>query len=108
VFYTAHDGDNPLKLQLHRVALDGSGDRRLTDPAFHHAIGGCIPNLGSRPEQPPVPAPCSLSPDSAFFVDVYQTHDTPPATRLVDAVSGRVVTELAKSDTTKFAELGLK
>src|SRR5262249_21319382 len=32
VFYTARDGDSPLKLQLHRVALDGTGDRRLTDP----------------------------------------------------------------------------
>ena len=36
LFYTARDGDNPLKLQLHRVGLDGTGDRRLTDPAFHH------------------------------------------------------------------------
>ena len=108
VFYTARDGDNPLKLQLHRVGLDGKGDRRLTDPAFHHTIGGCIPNLGSRPEQPPVPAPCSVSPDNASFVDVYQTHDTPPATRLVDATNGAVVAEIAKSDVAKFHELGLK
>ncbi len=36
-----------------------------------------------------------------------QTHDTPPATRLVDA-DGSVVAELAKSDTTKFDQLGLK
>ena len=108
VFYTARDGDNPLKLQLHRVGLDGKGDRRLTDPAFHHTIGGCIPDLGSRPEQTPVLAPCSIAPDSAHFVDVYQTHDTPPATRLVDAASGAVVAELVKSDVTKFTELGLK
>src|SRR5437773_2542245 len=52
VFYAARDGDNGLKLQLHRVGLDGKDDRRLTDPAFHHTIGGCIPALGSRPEQP--------------------------------------------------------
>ncbi len=108
LFYTARDGDNPLKLQLHRVGLDGKGDRRLTDPAFHHTIGGCIPNLGSRPEQPPVLAPCSLSPDSAHFIDVYQTHNTPPATRLVDASSGAVVAEIVKSDVSKFTELGLK
>jgi len=107
-FYTARDGDNPLKLQLHRVGLDGRGDRRLTDPAFHHSIGGCVPNLGTRPEQPPIAAPCSLSPDGKLFVDVYQTHDTPPATRLVDAVTGATVAEVAQSDAAKFGELGLK
>ncbi|MET0213707.1 MAG: DPP IV N-terminal domain-containing protein, partial [Vicinamibacterales bacterium] len=42
VFYTARDGDNHLKLQLHRVGLDGKGDVRLTDPAFHHTVGTCI------------------------------------------------------------------
>ena len=36
VFYTARDGDNYMKLQLHRVGLDGKGDVRLTDRAFHH------------------------------------------------------------------------
>jgi hypothetical protein len=48
LFYTARDGDNVLKLQLHRVGLDGKNDRRLTDPAFHHTIGGCIASLGVR------------------------------------------------------------
>src|SRR5688500_608115 len=36
LFYNARDGDNPLKVQLHRVGLNGRGDVRLTDPAFHH------------------------------------------------------------------------
>ena len=108
VFYTARDGDNPLKLQLHRVGLDGENDRRLTDPAFHHTIGGCIPGLGSRPEQPGPAGSCGISPDSKYFVDVYQTHDVPPATRLADGVTGATIAELAKSDTTKFDALGLK
>jgi dipeptidyl-peptidase 4 len=108
LFYTARDGDNSLKLQLHRVGLDGKDDRRLTDPAFHHTVGGCIAALGSRPEQPAVPGPCGISPDSSYFVDVYQTHDTPPATRLADGANGRTVAEIAKSDTTRFAALGLK
>jgi dipeptidyl-peptidase 4 len=108
LFYTARDGDNSLKLQLHRVGLDGSGDRRLTDPAFHHTIGGCIPKLGSRPEQPNVQGSCGISPDSRYFVDVYQTHDTPPATRLVDAATGATVAEIASSDATRFRSLGLK
>ena len=27
-----------MKLQLHRVGLDGKGDKRLTDPAFNHTV----------------------------------------------------------------------
>ena len=108
LFYTARDGDNRLKVQLHRVGLDGRHDRRLTDPAFHHSIGGCIPELGARPEQPAVPRPCDISPDSRYFVDVHQTHDTPPAARLVDAGTGEPVAEIAKSETSRFTALGLK
>ena len=78
MFYLARDGDNFMKTQLHRVGLDGRNDRRLTDPAFNHTI--------------------SASPDSRYFVDVAQTHDTPPASRLIDA-QGRVVADLASSDT---------
>jgi dipeptidyl-peptidase-4 len=87
LFYTARDGDNFLKIQLHRVGLDGKNDQRLTDPAFNHTA--------------------TASPDGKYFVDIAQTHDTPPVTRLIDA-DGRVVAELAKSDTTKFDALGLK
>ena len=42
LFYTARDGDNYMKLQLHRVGLDGRKDVRLTDPAFNHTIAGCM------------------------------------------------------------------
>jgi dipeptidyl-peptidase-4 len=87
LYYTARDGDNYLKMQLHRVGLDGKNDRRLTDPAFMHTL--------------------TPSPDARYFVDVAQTHDTPPVTRLIDS-DGKVIAELAKSDTTKFDELGLK
>ena len=86
-YYTARDGDNFMKFQLHRVGLDGKNDKRLTDPAFMHTV--------------------TPSPDGRFFVDVAQTHDIPPVTRLLDS-DGTVVAELAKSDTTKFDELGLK
>jgi dipeptidyl-peptidase 4 len=87
VYYMARDGDNHMKMQLHRVGLDGKGDKRLTDPAFHHTV--------------------SVSPDGKHFVDVAQTHDHPPVTRLMDA-SGKQVAELAASDTSKFDQLGLK
>lgn len=103
LFYMARDGDNHLKLQLHRVGLDGRGDVRLTDPAFHHTVGGCMPAPSGAPA-----ASCGISPDNKFFVDVYQTHDTPPATRLVDARAGKVVVNLAESDMSQFTQLGLK
>lgn len=87
LYYTARSGDNSMKLQLHRVGLDGTGDTRLTDPGYHHTV--------------------DVSPDGNHFVDTTQTHDTPPVTRLMDK-DGKVVKELAKSDTTKFEKLGLK
>ncbi len=108
-FYTARDGDNHLKLQLHRVGLDGKNDVRLTDPAFNHTVGGCItvpPGGGGRGGFGPASA-CGIAPDNKHFIDTYQTHDTPPATRVVDE-TGKVVAEIAKSDLTTFNELGLK
>ena len=106
MFYTARDGDNPLKLQLHRVRLDGRGDTRLTDPRYHHTIGSCMaPGAG---RSVPGGAGCGIAPGSRHFVDVYQTHDTPPATRVVDAVDGKVVSDVVSSDTTRFEQLGLK
>jgi dipeptidyl-peptidase-4 len=108
IFYTARDGDNHLKLQLHRVGLDGKGDVRLTDAKYHHTVGSCMTTAvtagrGSGRGG----GSCGIAPDNTHFVDVYQTHDTPPATRLVDG-AGRTVAELAASDLTKFNELGLE
>ncbi|HLK55951.1 MAG TPA: DPP IV N-terminal domain-containing protein [Chthonomonadaceae bacterium] len=87
LYYMARDGDNFMKLQLHRVGLDGKGDKRLTDPAYNHTV--------------------DVAPDGAHFLDISQTHDQPPVTRMMDT-NGKVVTELAKSDTTKFDQLGLQ
>jgi len=88
VDYLAHDGDNPMKLQLHRVKLDGSGDRRLTDPILHHTV--------------------DVAPDGKHFLDVVQTHDQPIKTRVVDSETGEALATLAESDLTKFDALGLK
>jgi dipeptidyl-peptidase 4 len=87
LYYMARSGENHMKLQLHRVGLDGKGDSRLTDPAFNHTV--------------------DIAPDGRHFIDVIQTHDTPPVSRLVDA-EGKVLKELAKSDLTQFEKLGLK
>jgi dipeptidyl-peptidase 4 len=87
IYYLAHSGDNPMKLQLHRVGLDGLGEVRLTDPAFHHTV--------------------DVAPDGEHFVDIAQTHDQPPVTRLFDT-EGYLVAELAHSDMSKFDKLGLQ
>jgi dipeptidyl-peptidase-4 len=87
LWYMGRDGDNPLKLQLHRVGLNGKGDVRLTDPAFTHFV--------------------NLAPDAKHFVDVAQAHDVAPVTRILDA-KGKVVAELAKSDLSKFDAAGFK
>jgi dipeptidyl-peptidase-4 len=87
LWYTARSGDNHMKMQAHRVGLDGKGDHRLTDPALHHVV--------------------RVAPDGRHFVDVAQTHDKPPTTHLVDA-RGRRIAELATSDPRGFEQLGLE
>lgn len=87
MYYVAHDGDNTMKLQLHRVSLSGRNDRRLTDPMFSHTI--------------------SFAPDGKHFIDIAQTHDQPPAARLMDA-DGKLVAEIVKSDMARYDRLGLK
>jgi len=87
LYYTARSGDNYMKVQLHRVRLDGTGDVRLTNPAYTHTV--------------------SISPDNRFIVDTYQTHKDPPATQLLDG-DGAVLKQIASSDMTRFEQLGLR
>lgn len=87
VYYTARSGDNHMKVQLHRVTLTGKNDRRLTDPSFNHNI--------------------DISPNFKYFIDVSQTHQVAPFTRLY-STSGVLIRELARSDLSKFEALGLK
>jgi dipeptidyl-peptidase-4 len=110
LFYTARDGDNFLKLQVHRVGLDGKGDRRLTNPAFNHTVGGCMGTSVGRGGGffGATGGGCGISSDNKYLVEVSQTHDSPPTTELLDATTGAVVARLAESDLTKFNELGLK
>ncbi len=87
MYYMARSGENHMKMQLHRVKLDGTQDTRLTDPAYNHRV--------------------NIAPGGKHFIDIAQTHDIPPFTNLVDR-KGKVVAELAQSDMSKFEELGLK
>ena len=87
MYYMARSGDNHMKMQLHRVKMDGSKNMRLTDPAYHHIV--------------------DISPDGKHFIDIAQTHNTPPFTNLMDS-KGKMIAELEKSDVSKWEELGLK
>lgn len=87
LWYTARSGDNHMMVQLHRVKLDGSGDKRLTDPKFTHRV--------------------DVSPDGKFFVDVAQTHDKPAVAQLRD-LNGKLIADLTSADMTKFNDAGLK
>ena len=87
LYYTARSGDNHMKMQLHRVGLDGRNDRRLTDPALHHAV--------------------EAAPGGDQFIIVSQTHDQPAVTRLIDH-TGKVIAELATSDVAKHQQLRLQ
>jgi dipeptidyl-peptidase-4 len=114
MFYMARSGDNFMKMQLHRVGLDGKGDVRLTDPKFNHTVATCpAPGSGTGGGRgagaggPGGAGGCAISPDNKYFVDVYQTHDQPPATQVVD-MTGKAVAQVAKSDMSKFEKLGLK
>jgi len=87
LYYMARDGQNHMMVQFHKVGFDGKGDKCLTDPAYNHSV--------------------TLSPDNKYFIDVAQTHDKPAFTQLVD-MKGKVIEVLAKSDLTKFEQMGLK
>ena len=84
VYYMAHDGDNPMKLQLHRVGLDGKGEIRLTDPTLTHRV--------------------QLAPDGKHIIDRAEAHDIAPVTRLLDE-TGKVLDTLATADTSKLEAL---
>jgi len=81
MWYTARSGENHMMVQLHRVKLDGTEDRRLTDPALHHRV--------------------TISPNGRYFVDVAQTHDAPPVSRLLD-LNGKALATIATSDLGEF------
>ncbi len=87
LWYYARTGDNFMKFQLHRVGLDGKGDRRLTDPTAHHTV--------------------NVSPDGKVLTDVAETHDSAPITRLLDA-AGKALATVAETDRTAFDAAGFK
>lgn len=87
LYYLARSGDNHMKMQLHKVKLNGTKDVRLTNPAYNHSV--------------------SISPSGKYIVDIAQTHNIAPFTNLLNS-KGKVIAEIAKSDESQFEKLGLK
>ena len=87
LYYLARSGDNHMKMQLHSVKLDGSKDKRLTDPSFNNTV--------------------SIAPNNKHFTVVSQAHDKAPFTNLM-SISGKKVAEVATSDLSVYKQLGFK
>ncbi len=87
LYYLAWDGDNPLKAQLHRAKLDGSEDKRLTDPRFTHTV--------------------QISPDNKHFTDTAQSHDTPAFLQIVSTDTGKTLAALSSPDRDLLKKSGL-
>lgn len=76
LYYTAASDEHPLCEQLHRMRLDGTGQKRLTRLPFHHSS-------------------FNLSPDGNFFTVQYENVETPPSTALY-STEGELVSVLAE------------
>ena len=88
LYYMARSGDNHMKMQLHRVGLDGKGDVRLTDPAFNHTIDAAP--AGSRSAVADEAGGRRLVrhlADNRYFVDVIRPTTRRRRRRSVDATA---------------------
>ncbi|MCK5000734.1 MAG: DPP IV N-terminal domain-containing protein, partial [Anaerohalosphaera sp.] len=75
LYYSAFSDDNPLNLHLHRVHLDGTGQKRLTPPGKNYSG-------------------FNISPDNEHFIALSQTVTSPPQTALYNT-AGEIVSVLA-------------
>ena len=87
IFYTARNGERPTLLQLNRVKVNGTSNKRLTDPSLSHE--------------------CFVAPIKGDFVDIAQSLTSPPVANLCNS-SGKVVAELSKADLSKMESLNVR
>jgi dipeptidyl-peptidase 4 len=86
MFYTAYSGEHPLNTHLHRVNLDGTDDRRLTNGPLNHTI--------------------EASPCGQWFIVRGEMTNGPATTWLIDR-EGQVIATLAEGSRERAEELGL-
>ncbi len=86
LYYTAYSDENPLNEQLHRVNLDGSDQRRLTQESMNHSV--------------------TLSPCARWFITTYESAEALPTTALYDTEGTRLAT-LAEGRWEQFERMDL-
>ena len=89
VYFTAFSDANPYNKQLHRVNLDGTGHVRITTSPLNHTS-------------------FTISPLHNVVVSTREQVDTPPETVVYDSTAGKELGVLAKANTNKVSELGLR
>ncbi len=77
LWYTAHDGDNPYLIQLHRVGLNGKGEKLVTDPRLGHT---------------PI-----VSPDGTAVLDRASKFGVPPITQVLSS-NGKILRAIGRAD----------
>ncbi len=87
LYYMARSDEHPLNVHLHRVNLDGTGEKRLTQEPMRHRV--------------------QLSPDHTHFVTTYQSATSPPASALY-TIEGERLATLAEADISRMESLGLE
>ncbi|HRP61783.1 MAG TPA: DPP IV N-terminal domain-containing protein [Phycisphaerales bacterium] len=86
MFYMAYSDENPLNQHLHRVNLDGTGEKRLTSESLNHSI--------------------DMSPCGQWFIARGEATGVPSSTWIYDSNGTRLET-LAEGSWANAAELGL-
>jgi dipeptidyl aminopeptidase/acylaminoacyl peptidase len=81
-------GEDPYHIHYYRIGFDGRNLTTLTQPGFHHRL--------------------TYSPDKRYFLDLYSTVNTPPATIAARVSDGTKVMDIERSDVRRFAATGVK
>lgn len=87
IWYVGRGGATPGFGQVYRVRLDGSGNKRLTDPKLSHTV--------------------QLSPDGTAFIDREEAFGVPPKVQLCDG-EGKTIRQLGSADISDFTNGGFK
>lgn len=91
IYYMAsgrEDGRNPYFQHLYSINLNGTENKLLSPENANHEI--------------------STSPDGQWLVDNYSAPDQPTITVLRDAVTGKILQQMAKADVTGLLAMGYK
>lgn len=86
IYYTANEAQNG-RHQIRRIGFDGSDDRRLSDPDFHHSV--------------------NIAPGGGYWLDTYQSATAPPRVVVRDS-DGKEVKVMAESDISGFEGSGYR